>query len=88
MSYKMIHACVSCVLLLSASAGVAAASGSAACPVGGFQLSGGACVKCPDGMVTTVWPDRTGIDCDYRQARPPISSPLANVVWQYDDLLS
>lgn len=82
MAYKVIHAFVSCVLLFSASAGVAAASGPAACPAGGTQLAGGACAKCPDGMVTTVWPDRTGIDCDYRQARPPISSPLSNVVWQ------
>ena len=47
MAYKMMHACVSCVLLLSASAGVAAASGPAACPAGGFQLTGGACAKSP-----------------------------------------
>lgn len=40
MAHKVIHAFVSCALLLPASAGVAAASGPAACPAGGTQLAG------------------------------------------------
>lgn len=57
-------------------AGVSGAAAPTACPADGVQLAGGSCAKCPDGMATIVWPDRSGINCEYHQARPPISSPL------------
>lgn len=71
-------ALAACVQLYPSSRG-SAAFGPAMCPTGRIQLAGGACASCPDGMVMSVWPDRSGINCDYRQARPtrpPINSPL------------
>lgn len=78
MLHMAIHTFVSCALLFPASAGVTAAFAPAVCPAGGVRLAGGTCANCPDGMVATVWPDRSGINCDYHQARPPISSPLTD----------
>lgn len=60
--------------------GASGASAPTACPADAVQLAGGSCAKCPDGMATIVWPDRSGINCEYHQARPPISSsPLTDV---------
>lgn len=61
-------------------AAASSASASSACPEDSVQLVGGSCAKCPDTMATVIWPDRSGVNCEYRQARPPISSsPLTGV---------
>ncbi len=68
-----------CVQVHPSRARVSAAFVPTMCPADGIQLARGGCASCPDGMVMSVWPDRSGINCDYRQARPtwpPITSTL------------